>query len=258
MSDKLNELGVPVEYHAHAKHFIGVFKDLGWTPTQIDEAIRWGVNFNGTPDERFSHFANFAEQQGISETDIGIAASWRDQVSEQGGVENMPQPPARATSPQADAARLHEIQEEMRKPRADSQYWKSAEMRDELRELLERAGPDAGEYTPGPTGNDRARRAEIEEAMRSDRALYGRSGMDREYVAILERTGEGDGSQYVPGPTGNDTARKAEIEALMRSDRAAYHRTNADREYLQILQRETGEQPEAENVSPQPNTTQEA
>ena len=91
--------------------------------------------------------------------------------------------------------------------------------------------------------------------MRADRALYHRSGMDREYQAILERTGEGDGSQYVPGPTGNDTARKAEIEALMRSDRAAYHRTNADREYLEILQREMPEV--VESASAQPNTPQE-
>ena len=187
MSDKLNALGVPPEFHGHAKHFIGVFKNLGWSPSQIDEAIRWGVNFNGTPDERFSHFANFAEQQGISETDIGIAASWRDQVSEQGGVENMPQPPAQATSPQADAARRHEIELDMKRPKSDSEYWRSPDVRDEYRELLERAGPDRGEYVPGPTGNDTARKAEIEALMRSDRAAYHRTNADREYLEIVQR-----------------------------------------------------------------------
>ena len=57
----------------------------------------------------------------------------------------------------------------MRKPKADSEYWKSAEMRDEYRELLERAGD--GEYTPVPS-NDSARRAEIERMMKEDRPRY--------------------------------------------------------------------------------------
>ena len=59
-------------------------------------------------------------------------------------------------------------------------------MRDEYRELLERLEA-GGQSTPVAAGNDGARRAEIEQVLRTDRALYHRSGMDKEYLAILQR-----------------------------------------------------------------------
>ena len=156
MSDKLNAWGVPPEYHAHAKHFEKVFRDLGYTPAQIEATIKWGAAFDGNPEDRIPQFDRLCKQHNIDLVNSDLAISLHQQVEEK-GIEAMPQPPAQASSPQADAARLHEIREEMRRPRADSQYWKDPSMRDELRELLERAGPDAGEYVPGPTGNDRAR-----------------------------------------------------------------------------------------------------
>ena len=49
MSEKLRSLGVPPEYFAHAKHYAGVFRNLGMTPRQIDDAIRWGAAFMQQP-----------------------------------------------------------------------------------------------------------------------------------------------------------------------------------------------------------------
>jgi hypothetical protein len=70
MREKLNALGVPPEFHAHARHFAGVFRGLGWTPTQIDEAIAWGASF-GKPEDRFSQFAHFARRLGQLDALLG-------------------------------------------------------------------------------------------------------------------------------------------------------------------------------------------
>ena len=43
MSERVLKLGVPPEYFGHAKHFERVFRDLGYTPAQIEAAIKWGA-----------------------------------------------------------------------------------------------------------------------------------------------------------------------------------------------------------------------
>ena len=130
-------------------------------------------------------FDRFCEEQDIDQLNADLAINWHSQVAEQ-GIEAMPQPAAVPAASGDDHKRLQEVEEEMRKPHGDSQYWKSAEMRDEYRELLERV-QGGGEYRPTPPNNDSARRAEIEQVMRTDRALYHRSGLDKEYFEILQR-----------------------------------------------------------------------
>ena len=61
MREKLNSLGVPPEYHQHARHFVGVFKNLGWKPHQIDAAIRWGAGLRESFPSR--------PQQGVPRSD---------------------------------------------------------------------------------------------------------------------------------------------------------------------------------------------
>lgn len=186
MSDKLNSLGVPPEFHAHARHFAGVFKDLGWTQTQIDEAIRFGAAFNGKPEDLLSQFDHFAEQHGVNRTNVDLAASWHEQVNEK-GIENMPSVdvPSAASSGKPDAQRRAEIEEDMRKPKADSKYWHDPSLRDEYAEILERA--ESGTLRTGNAAPDATRKAEIESLMKSDRAAYHRTGADQEYLAILQR-----------------------------------------------------------------------
>jgi len=184
MSERLLQLGVPPAFFAHARHFESVFRELGYTPAQIHAAIKWGAGFNGKPEDLMPQFERFCEQQNIDQTDADLAINWHAQVAEK-GIDGMPQPAARIPSGD-DHLRLQEIEEEMRKPRADSQYWKSAEMRDEYRELLERR-EGGGASTPVVAGKDSARRVEIEQVMRTDRARYHRSGMDKEYFEILQR-----------------------------------------------------------------------
>jgi hypothetical protein len=169
MSEKLNVLDVPPEFHAHARHYAAVFKRLGMTRDQIDKTIAYGAAFQGKREDLPSYFEQFAEQHGLDSEIVGLSLSWRDQVVER-GIENMPQVEAAASSPDADAKRLHEIEEDMRKLKGESEYWKDPEVRDLYLELLERS--DGKEYTPAPTGNDAGRRAEIETMMKTERARY--------------------------------------------------------------------------------------
>ena len=188
MSEKLNALGVPPDYHRHARHFTGVFRELGMTPSQIEAAIAFGAGFDGNPEDLAPQFDRFCEQQGIGRELADLGISWHAQVSGH-GLDAMPEPPPPACSPAPDAQRRQEIEAEMRKPRGDSDYWKDAALRDEYLALLQRA-EGAGQAAP-PSG-DAPRKAEIERVMRADRLHYETSGMDREYLAILERE-SGDG-----------------------------------------------------------------
>jgi hypothetical protein len=186
MSEKLNALGVPPEYHRHAQHFATVFRRLGMTPSQIEAAIAWGAGFQGDPADLASRFDQFCAQHGIACELADLGAAWHAQVSDL-GIDAMPQL-APSPSPQRDAQRLQEIEAEMRKPRSDSAYWQNAALRDEYLALLQQAEGLA----PTAPSADAQRKAEIEQVMRTDRRLYERSGMDREYLSILEReSGEG-------------------------------------------------------------------
>jgi hypothetical protein len=165
-------------------HFAGVFRNLGMTPAQIEAAIAWGAGFDGKPEDALPQFENFCEQQGIARELADFGISWHAQVCER-GIEAMPEPPSPGSSPQQDAARLAEIEAEMRKPRGDRQYWKDPELRDEYLAILQRAEGRAGQPASSPA--DAARKAEIEQILRTDRARYEQTGLDREYLAILER-----------------------------------------------------------------------
>lgn len=113
MSERLLKLGVPPEFFAHAKHFESVFRDLGYTPAQIDASIEWGASFAGKPEDLLPQFDRFCQQQDIHQVNADLAINWHSQVAEK-GIEGMPQPAATPASGD-DRQRLQEIEEEMRK-----------------------------------------------------------------------------------------------------------------------------------------------
>jgi hypothetical protein len=200
MSEKFLSLGVPLEFIPHAKHFASVFRHLGMTPAQIDAAIAWGASFDGKTADRLQAFEIFCEQHGIDQTNADLALSWHGQVNER-GIAAMPAIPAEFWPADAEKRR-HEIEMEMKKPRGESEYWRNPEMRDEYRALLE-AGA-AGEYIPSPTGDDSARRSEIERTMREDRDRYWRDeAMQHEYSNILQRA-VGETSVSTPNETSHN------------------------------------------------------
>src|SRR5436190_3681140 len=127
MSEKLNTLGVPPRYHAHAKHFAAVFRDLGMTNAQIERAIAWGAHYNGPPEALRIQFESFCESQGIPRQLADLSESWLTQVNER-GIENMPDVSGPAPSREADERRLAEIREEMKK--SDSRYETDIDLRD--------------------------------------------------------------------------------------------------------------------------------
>lgn len=193
MSEQLNALGVPPEYRRHAQHFARVFRGLGMTPSQIEAAIAWGAAFDGNPADALPQFDHFCEREGIPRELADLGVSWHTQVSEC-GIDAMPEPPSPSSSPEQDARRLREIEAEMRKPRGDSEYWKNATLRDEYLALLQKA---EGQGQADPYATAASRKAEIEQVLRTDRLRYERSGMDREYLAILERE---RGEDVTPSP----------------------------------------------------------
>ena len=170
--------------------------------------------------------ATVGERHGIDQVDADLTDSWRTQVFEK-GIENMPKIETAAPSQQEDQKRLEEIRQDMR---GDGKYWRDEAMRDEHLEILERLRAGADEpYTPAPTGNDNARKAEIESRMKSDRDAYFRNeSVQREYREILQREGTPE-------------ARLTEIRQMRTADPDAYDRDkNLHRVELNLIDQTRG------------------
>ncbi len=178
MRERFTRLGIAPGYHAHARHFMALAKDWGMSAADIDAHLAFAAQLPErlSDDEIGARYSRFASERGIDTGLSDLAMSWRDEVSER-GIENLPQP-AQATVTDADRARILEIRAEMSKPKGDSLYWRTDDkgeaMRDEYLVLIERSGEAShAPFTPPPTGNDAARKTEIEisHAARRPRAL---------------------------------------------------------------------------------------
>jgi hypothetical protein len=195
--EKLLSLGVPIEYHGQAKHYAGVMQSLNMAAPQIEAAIRFGAEFQGSPQEFIAQFDRLCAQKGIAPNFASLSESWLDQVNTR-GFDNMPPVPAPPVT-NADRSRLAQIQAEMRKPRGDSDYWGDPAIRDEYQALLERM--ESGESAPpAPRHDDAARKAELQALMRDRTSAYWReeTGLSAEYRAILERESGGTGEALAP------------------------------------------------------------
>jgi hypothetical protein len=208
--EKLLSLGVPIEYHAQAKHYAGVMQGLGMAAPQIEAAIRFGAEFQGSPQELTAQFDILCTQEGIGPDFASLSESWLDQVNTR-GFDNMPKVEAPPVT-DADRARLTQIQSEMRKPRGESDYWHDPAMRDEYQTLLERMESGEGAHTPEPRHTDAARKTELQALMRDRTSAYWReeTGLSAEYRAILEReTGAGGDAPAPSDASSQDTPHAA-------------------------------------------------
>jgi hypothetical protein len=171
---------------------------LGMAAPQIEAAIRFGAEFQGSKQELSAQFDILCAQNGIAPDFASLSESWLDQVNTR-GFDNMPPVPAPPFA-DADRARLAQIQAEMRKPRGESDYWRDPATRDEYQTLLERLERGASAHAPAPRQDDAARKAELQALMRDRTSAYWReeTGLSAEYRAILEREGAAGGEAPVP------------------------------------------------------------
>jgi hypothetical protein len=194
MRERFTRLGIAPCYHAHARHFMALAKDWGMSAADIDAHLSFAAQLpeHLSGDEISARYTRFATERGVDPNVSDLAISWRDEVSER-GIEGLP-PPAEAAVTDTDRARVVEIRAEMAKPKGGSLYWRTDEkgeaMRDEYLALIERMGEGVhAPFTPPPTGNDTARKTEIESAMQqgSHGPYWQSEAMQNEYRAIIER-----------------------------------------------------------------------
>lgn len=194
MRERFTRLGIAPCYHAHARHFMALAKDWGMSAADIDAHLSFAAQLpeHLSGDEISARYTRFATERGVDPDVSDLAISWRDEVSER-GIEGLP-PPAEAAVTDTDRARVVEIRAEIAKPKGDSLYWRTDEkgetLRDEYLALVERLGGGShAPFTPPPTGNDTARKTEIELAMRqgSHGPYWQSETMQNEYRAIIER-----------------------------------------------------------------------
>lgn len=194
MHERFTRLGIAPGYHAHARHFMALAKEWGMSTTDIDAHLAFAAQLPErlSDDEIVTRYTQFTEARAIDSALSELTMSWRDEVSER-GIDNL-LPPAVTGVKDSDRARVLEIRAEMAKPKGDSLYWRTDEkgeaLRDEYLELIERLGGAANEaFTPPSTGDDAARKVEIEAAMRqgSHGPYWQSEAMQNEYRAIIER-----------------------------------------------------------------------
>jgi hypothetical protein len=114
-AQQLNALGVPSSYHKHARYFVRLWGNLGWTGKQIDEGIKFGVNYGGNGSEedlseKFRWFAAHIDAP-VPERSLDAGLGLRDTIV-MNGLEALPQ--LRGVSQPAvtdGSARLAQIRE---------------------------------------------------------------------------------------------------------------------------------------------------
>lgn len=184
MSEQYFRLGAKPTDIPYIEAFRQWASGVGMSEAHQQDLIAWGLAQGpNTPPERLAdNFYDYCGKRGIEVHDAGLVESWRDHIVETGLPESAPQ-----LATDDDKQRLAEIRADMRGERHSSKYWRDAAVRDEYRSLLERTGIDE----PQSGANDPARKVELQELMRTDRAAYFKSGAAGEYQAILAReTGE--------------------------------------------------------------------
>jgi hypothetical protein len=193
MTARLRALGVPQSYLSHAAHFEQAFKNLGWTQSQIDHAVKWGVAYQGAPDQAGEAFEYFASNSlGVSSDDAfnstNVALSLRDTINTD-GVESLPAI-YRPRITMADSERMEEIR---RIRREDPDLYNNDQSL-QLEELglieASRAAPGAGGGGPRPAINPQTSRLEeIRQMVRSDPdALTRNPGLEAEQISLISGT----------------------------------------------------------------------
>jgi hypothetical protein len=194
MHERFTRLGIAPGYRAHARRFMTLAKEWGMSAADIDAHLAFAAQLPErlSDEEIAARYAGFTAERGIDPVLSELAVSWRDEVAER-GIDDLPVAPAPVLT-DADHARLAEIRADMGKSKGESAYWRNDEageaMRDEYLTLLERMGAAAdAPFTPPPTGDDAARKTEIEAAMRqgSHGPYWQSESMQNEYRALLER-----------------------------------------------------------------------
>jgi hypothetical protein len=114
-AQQLNALGVPSAYHKHARYLVRLWGNLGWTGKQIDEGIKFGVNYggNGSEEDLSEKFRWFAAHIDAPDPERSLDAGLglRDNIVIN-GLEALP--PLRGVSQPAvtdGSARLAQIRE---------------------------------------------------------------------------------------------------------------------------------------------------
>jgi hypothetical protein len=188
-AQQLKNMGVPTWYHAHARQYIRLFENVGWSDAQIDQAIKFGVNYRGDSEADLTRqFRDFAATIEAPELDLTIDAGLgvRDTIMSD-GVEALPALPSTDSNfTSDDAARLAAIRQEIRNdPSALDR------LQDEQLALLEAQQAAGGKVSANPTDSPARpsgdRLAQIREMRRNDPDAYNYDhALQQEELGLIE------------------------------------------------------------------------
>lgn len=209
MSARLKALGISNRDMMAAKQYERLFTNLGWSRNQIDQALVYGSQLRGSPQDMADQFEHFAKAKlGMSSqeaaTAVDVSLGLIDLANEGGGLESLPPLPERHFGAD-DQRRLDEIRNLRRNdPNAYEEQRAQFEL-DEI-ELLEARGAaggtgpspqasrpgdrhygDSAEVRQGSLHQDRMQ--QIREMRRNDPDAYARNAaaFEREEIALIEQ-----------------------------------------------------------------------
>lgn len=190
-AERYKALGIPSWYHAHAGQYERMFRNMGWTERQVENALRFGATFNGDEAALVREFRNFAAAEGITINDIDVATTvgmgMRDDINSN-GVESLPALPAEGrTFTTSDEKRLAELRQICR----NNPDGITKDLQTEWTDLIEAQQASGGRVVadgaPKPASSSSTRSAEIRQICRDDPQRYDNSpDLQREWLGLIE------------------------------------------------------------------------
>ena len=201
--EKWLSMGARPEDIPFINEFERVADRLGLSEAQRADVVAWGLaqSPNAKREDLADDFHRMAEKSGIDPGFAGVVESWHSNISDQG----LPEKDTNMPLSDSDYEMIGEIEDEMRKPKGESRYWRNdavgEAMRDEYLELIEKAQGDSGSSADGRAGAGSprpapARKAELEGMMGDRTSAYWRGpaaeAMQSEYRDIVSTQTQGE------------------------------------------------------------------
>jgi hypothetical protein len=188
MSARLRALGITSRDLPAALQYQRLFENLGWSRSQIDQALQFGATLQGSAQNNADAFEHFVSTRlGLSSQDAAMATDVSlgliDLANEGGGIESLPPLPERQFGAD-DQRRLDQIRE-LRRNDFDKYEADKALQLEEL-DLLEGVGSgSAPAQAPKPQGADRLQ--EIRAQRRADpRSFDYNPAIEAEELSLIE------------------------------------------------------------------------
>jgi hypothetical protein len=190
MSARLRALGISQRDIPAAKQYERLFERLGFSRSQIDQALVFGSSLKGSPEDMVNQFEHFVQAKlGMSSQEAALASDVSlgliDLANQGGGIESLPPIEERHFGAD-DARRLEEIRT-LRRNDPDK-YEADKTLQLEELDLLEGVGSGQASHqadAPRPQGNDRL--AQIREMRRNDPHSFDRNpALEAEELSLIE------------------------------------------------------------------------